>query len=962
MAFVESAEHQQERMARSGDAFPELSVSTPDSVYKVNQSGLRTPFGDAAESALVDSYAEQQAAQPRPPASGGVFGGLNGYDPNTPDSAPNAIPWNAQPEDPYSMEAMKRPYTSPDSSYYQASASPWDTLKNLGGVFNPLSQDSVFGTFAPDANPVVQELARPSNYIGGVGGLRGAARGAVTAVGARLASEGAGAALEGAPEPVRIAGQVGAGLIGGVLAHQSPRLIRAADAALNPADLRGAAPEAFQHADGRTPYYGWAANDGTTLPPVAEGYTRLYRGEPHAPDVLNGRNDGPGIWSTGLGEDTTGRWFTQHVGKAERYAGKDTTDYIGGKTTVTPADPHVYVVDVPTSELPSYRPGAASGSDSMWARTAADEYVLPADVANGRRANAPGQLPTPLRSPSLSGGADVPPGTEIAPAAALEKSRDAVTALMDSIKSAKPLQDINAEKLSQFRSRQAGGFAESVGEGESGFGRGLAAMRGTAERVGFEPLRDVIGQSGVDELFTRLGGANLRPFEHASAGSALRNIMDGVVPVPSELAQLEKAYPGLTKALREAKIVSGPSLGEYASDLASIPQSLKSAFDLSGFRQTATASYGHPIMAGKAFAQSLKAAASEGNFEAIQQDLNGRWYAPMRADAGVAVASGEQGLSRGEGTIISTIVNKIPGYRPSQRAYATMLNVMRDGLFQNMVEGWGGDVKAIPADELRRWGRMINITTGRGDVSELALLGHELPVSGITENKVAGIPLFWAPRLMLSRVQMPFEMLSSSPQVRKEVARQLVAFVGVNSMILGMGKAAGMWDVEGDPRSSDFGQIHVGNQRIDPWAGFRPIVNLVSRIKSGEVKSTMAGGTYTKDRLAVAEDFLRQKFSPITSTAANVLTGKDAIGQPVTPGKVAADLVTPLFLKDVYEATKIDGPGAGGRALLGGLGLGINTYEPTKGSSGYPTLDGGKSAGYPKLNATTQGAYPRLGR
>ncbi|MCR4339994.1 MAG: hypothetical protein NUW01_08920 [Gemmatimonadaceae bacterium] len=542
-----------------------------------------------------------------------------------------------------------------------------------------------------------------------------------------------------------------------------------------------------------------------------------------------------------------------------------------------------------------------------------------------------------LKSVGGAGKALAPKAAEVAP--------DVIQKLTGLIKGAKPLQARNKELLSQFRSRQAGAFSGALGEGEAGFRSGLGAMRGAAERVGFPPLRDALEVGDVDSLFSRLGQAGLRQFEHANAGSALTNILDGVVPTTSELEQLERAFPGVTKSLRDAKIVSGPAFSDYMRDALSLPRSLRSSFDLSGLRQSATAAYAHPVMFARNFKRSLSALGRESNFEAFMSDLDNRWYAPLRKDAGVAINSGELSLNKGEGTIISTLVNKIPGYRASQRAYTALLNGMRDALFASMLEGYGVDpsvvrdlssrgakntlTNAIGGDELQRWGRLINVSTGRGDLPAF-----------ISQTKIGGSSFMWAPRLIAARVQLPFELFSSSAQVRKEAARQIVAFVGVNSTVLGLGAKAGVWEVETNPRSADFGQIRIGNQRIDPWAGFRPLANLVTRMATGERKSTVTGDVSEVDRKEIVQDFLRSKLEPLTSTGVNIWTGYDQIGNPYGVKDAPGDLLVSLFLTDLAEAVKTGDAGTIARAGLAGVGLGVNTYAET------PYDEAAKAAGY----------------
>ena len=56
--------------------------------------------------------------------------------------------------------------------------------------------------------------------------------------------------------------------------------------------------------------------------------------------------------------------------------------------------------------------------------------------------------------------------------------------------------------------------------------------------------------------------------------------------------------------------------------------------------------------------------------------------------------------------------------------------------------------------------------------------------------------------------------------VRKEAARDLVAFLGIGASVLGLAKMAGA-EIETEPTSSDFGKIKIGNTRYDIWAGFQ---------------------------------------------------------------------------------------------------------------------------------------------
>lgn len=497
---------------------------------------------------------------------------------------------------------------------------------------------------------------------------------------------------------------------------------------------------------------------------------------------------------------------------------------------------------------------------------------------------------------------------------------DPVRTLIQRVGEVKPLQTQNKELLHEFRVQQMKSGMSAQAAGEAGFGSELGALRGTAERVGFTPLREGMPSEAVDSLFTTVQNApNLRYFDSISARTALKNIMDGVVPTPSELEKLELVFPGLSKSLQDAKIIGGPGFGAEVRDLIALPQSIVSSYDLSGLRQVATTAYGHPKMVAKDWRLAFKAAGKQENYNALMRDLDSRWSAPLREQAGIVIQRGEQQLSTTERTFASRLLGKLPGYGFSQRHFSALINLTRADLFESMLKNSGyDDPSQIPADELRRWGRLVNTATGRGD---------PLLVDGLIVNsKVAGSPIFWAPRLVAARAQMPFELLSSSPTVRKEAARQLASFVGVNSLILGLGQKAGLWSVETDPRSADFMQAKIGNQRIDPWAGFRPIVNLVARELTGEQKSTNTGAITRSSRKDTAADFARQKFSPLTATIVNLWAGEDQVGGEYGLAQVPADLFVPLFPRDVVEAAAAGGPAEVARSSVSGIGLGTNTY------------------------------------
>ena len=206
-------------------------------------------------------------------------------------------------------------------------------------------------------------------------------------------------------------------------------------------------------------------------------------------------------------------------------------------------------------------------------------------------------------------------------------------------------------------------------------------------------------------------------------------------------------------------------------------------------------------------------------------------------------------------------------------------------------------------------------------------MGDFLKSQGV-KSATSNLPLLWAPQLLLSRVFLPFQVFSSNKQVRIEAAEQLLLFVGVNTALLTGISMTGKASVELDPRSSDFGQIRVGATRIDPWAGYRPIANLVARIMSGQKKNVDTGELYDVSSLRIVADFLRTKLEPLSGTAISLGSGEDIGGKKSELGfSTAVDLLAPLFLSEIFEAYQIGGVQSAALTAPSVLGIGAGTYE-----------------------------------
>lgn len=501
------------------------------------------------------------------------------------------------------------------------------------------------------------------------------------------------------------------------------------------------------------------------------------------------------------------------------------------------------------------------------------------------------------------------------------------------------------------------------------------AQEPAAVRHGSEGER--IGQAIIDRAEAAAGPKSPEIAQIEAIQNAGDGIGSGRVP-PSGPPPPEGPFSQPSFGGMEPPKPPAPTWGQRIGDVLSAPMTAKSTYDLSApGRQLAPMLYGHPTAIDDVLKAQFNALKSKEAFEASQQALRTSPNRIFREIAGVELGGITEGLAREEQIGSRLAAKLLPGSERFNDAYTAAINEGRNWLFDQMLS------KMDPADlteaglrnggidQLKSIGRLVNASTGRGDLAKV-----------LTDNKIAGQPLLWAPKLLAGRVQLPVSMFSSNPIVRTEAARQMIAFVGVNTALLGMIKASGVADVEMDPRSSDFGTIRIGNRRFDPWAGYKPLVNVIARLGTSaknEIGSLVPqtglasdtpnvkrintpagqGGLYSKDALKVAGDFLRSKLAPVPGEVANQIAGKDITGQDVTQaignagGALAgraehaiSDLLAPIFLESLgqelgytvpqgYEQGGVGGALAevGKSALanipyVGGVGGGYYTPSP----------------------------------
>jgi len=305
-------------------------------------------------------------------------------------------------------------------------------------------------------------------------------------------------------------------------------------------------------------------------------------------------------------------------------------------------------------------------------------------------------------------------------------------------------------------------------------------------------------------------------------------------------------------------------------------------------------------------------------------------------------------LTQREESIMSPLLDKVPGFGSSERAYTIFLNKLRADTFNQLVKDLEVLKPGIKANLplAKDIATFVNTSTGRGDLGPLE--GSAKVLSSV----------FFSPRLMASRLQMlnPMYYVNLQPAVRKQALRSLFALAGAAGTFVTLGKLAG-GTVESDPASSDFGKIKFGNTRLDPYGGFQQYVVLAQRLMpsldlssigldeiGGRMKSTTTGREYDLGNPRFGEStradtlmrFLRGKTNPIINFAWGLMAGgKEISGKPMdmtnlNPYENAiAQRFLPMLTQDIYDLindTETPTPAKVGAATAAWFGMGSQTY------------------------------------
>lgn len=343
---------------------------------------------------------------------------------------------------------------------------------------------------------------------------------------------------------------------------------------------------------------------------------------------------------------------------------------------------------------------------------------------------------------------------------------------------------------------------------------------------------------------------------------------------------------------------------------------------------------GHPVKLVEFTGQAFKALADplythKVNRELLERDLAAVGY---RAKLHLSPIDGTTRLRDMEEQFMGHWVQKVPILKQFARAGTTYINLVRAFYFDSMYHSVGrsGELTQAEAEIL---GNFVNVATGRGN------LGAAEAAMPILSN------IFFSARYQVSRFQLIMgqplwhQAGKGSARVRQAIAKEYARSLIGLALFYAMGALWG--DIEKNPRSADFMKIRIGKTRIDPLAGLSQITVLMTRLITGEIKTTTKGevipirgekvpygGTTVPD---VLQRFIRGKLSPLLALPFDIAAGENIVGEKVDAQYLVTNYGVPITWGDIYDAMKEQGVEEGLiMSLLSFFGVGLQTYEDKK--------------------------------
>ncbi len=509
----------------------------------------------------------------------------------------------------------------------------------------------------------------------------------------------------------------------------------------------------------------------------------------------------------------------------------------------------------------------------------------------------------------------------------LSKPITKLSALIDEAKPILAEQGIKRSEELARRGKRIESVLKAHGGDREAFRLAGAQRAGELPKAVFAPPDPHMTEDEVTSMFRAIFSHppfENRAFDKQSTGDALVKVLAGELPQPAELGLLEDVFGDTIIQSLMAKRPASAKAWTTLIDIAGIPRSVMASFDISApFRQGAL------LVSRKEFwgawKPMIKAFGSETYANAVDvairndKVIQGAVTSAAKGGPGLYIAplGRAAALGRREEAFMSRLAQNIPGIARSERSFVTFLNKLRADTYTNTAQRFARN--GAGPDDYRSLARWINVATGRGSLpdSQLAALSSTI---------------FFSPRLLAARLMTPVELARATPLVRREIARDMVSFVGAGLGALTLLHLSGQASIELDPRSSDFGKGRIGKTRYDPWAGFQPIARYITQAITGERKTTGTGEVVAADRKATLLRFAQSKLAPVPGLALDLFRGQTFLGEEVgfTPtretSEAAISRLVPLFLQDVIDAAREEGLTGVLMSLPGATGVGVQSF------------------------------------
>jgi len=485
-----------------------------------------------------------------------------------------------------------------------------------------------------------------------------------------------------------------------------------------------------------------------------------------------------------------------------------------------------------------------------------------------------------------------------------------VNKLINLVKSAKPAREITEGLKHEELVKRVGAAAASAratGATKAAYAA-MAKLKGVLPEATFMPPEAGLTGTEIAELFNGIKNKILIQdenfFKWLNTDGALRKLLAGKIPQRAEIELLEDMFGSDLAGAILGKRPLSEKVWETTLDVLNIPRAILTSIDFSAWlRQGAFIVTAYPSIGAKALAVDIKAFFSGKYAAEIDKIISTGKFAQLRESAGLYLAPVGEGkairLAAREEAFMTRFAKQVPllgqAIKWSERAYLSTLNYMRAKTFDKYAAQW--EPMKYSMKTYKELATLINWATGRGPIGKLSNITPLL-------NSV-----FFATRLQTSRAAMLLGgyKFTSTP-VRKAYARMMVRFFGITGGIVALLGLIGVVTVEKDPRSADFLKIRIGNTRLDPWAGFRPIATLIAQLITGERK-TATGRIQEVSRVESLERFIRSKLSPAAGLAVDIKEGETYTGEALSLeakgiGEQAYQRLCFLFVQDLIDAIR----------------------------------------------------------